>query len=93
MTHTNPLHRDNREDLQTYMGAMRLLKPEEPDPKSAKDTKEYKLKFQDYQQKIKVWQALLSVGKVWHVARNQEDFDPELGKLFDELGKALVRRK
>ena len=86
----NPIHDDNRNDLKTYIEALRLLKPEEPG--NTKDPK-YKEKFQDYQKKVGVWQSLLNVGRRWQVARNQEDFDPALAKLFDEMGKALSRRK
>ena len=52
MTHSNPLFKDDRQDTLDYITALRLLKPDEPDPKTVKDTKEYKLKFQFYQEKL-----------------------------------------
>lgn len=92
MTHSNPLFKDDRQDTLDYIAALRLLKPDEPDPKAVKDTKEYKLKFEFYQVKFKAWQKLLNVGKKWHIKAVQEDY-PEGAKLFDEMGKALTRKK
>lgn len=75
----HPVHADNRKDLQDYVAALRVLIPKNPrDP--------------DYKNQVKAWQKLLNVGKKWHVLRNQEDY-PEGSHLFDELGKALSRRK
>ena len=75
----NPIHDDNRKDLKDYIDAMRLLRPDNP-------------RASDHKEKVHAWQKLLNVGRRWSVARNQEDF-PEGAKLFDELGKALSRRK
>ena len=76
----NPIHNDNRKDLKDYIDAMRKLMPDNP-------------RASDYKERVRAWQKLLNVGRKWQVARNQEDFDPELAKLFDELGKAISRRK
>mgnify|MGYP001563090017 CR=1 FL=1 len=79
MTHSNPLFKDDRQDTLDYITAMRVLKPDNP-------------RDSNYKERVKAWQTLLNVGKKWHIKALQEDY-PEGVKLFDEMGKALTRKK